>query len=96
MTHLVLMKFQDNFLNDANLSEISEAYQELKKALPEEIYNVNIYRNIVARESNMDIMIELELKNADSLPIYLTHPIHQAISTKMNPYVITRVSFDHV
>ena len=44
----------------------------------------------------MDIMIAVELKNADSLPIYLTHPIHQAISTKMNPYVITRVSFDHV
>lgn len=95
MIHLVLMKFQDNFLDDDHFSQITAAYQELKQTLPEEIYNVNIYRNIVARESNMDIMIELELKNADSLPIYLTHPIHQAISTKMNPYVINRVSFDY-
>lgn len=95
MTHLVLMKFQENFLDEDNFIQIKEAYQELKEALPEEIIDIQLYRNIIDRESNMDILIKLELKNADSLPIYLRHPIHQAISTKMNPYVTTRVSFDH-
>lgn len=95
MTHLVLMKFQENFLDEDNFIQIKEAYQELKEALPEEIIDIQLYRNIIDRESNMDILIKLELKNADSLPIYLRHTIHQAISTKMNPYVTTRVSFDH-
>ena len=95
MTHLVLMKFQENFLDENNFAQIKEAYQELKKALPEEIFQVQIYRNIISRASNMDILIELELRNADSLPIYLQHTIHQAISGKMNPYVTNRVSFDH-
>ena len=95
MTHLVLMKFQENFLDENNFSQITKAYQELKQALPEEIYDVNIYRNIISRESNMDVMIALNLKNADSLPVYLKHPIHQAISEKMNPYITNRVSFDH-
>ena len=95
MTHYVLMKYQPGFFDEACFQEISAAFAQLKDALPEEILQVRIYKNCIEREFNMDIMIELELSRAESLGIYLNHPIHLAISGKINPFVINRVSFDH-
>lgn len=95
MTHLVLMKYQPGFFDEACFQEISEAFSQLKAALPEEILRAQVYKNCVEREFNMDILIELELSRPESLAIYLAHPIHVAISSKMNPFITNRVSFDY-
>ena len=95
MTHLVLMKFQEGYFTDACFDEINQAFVQLKQALPAEILDANVYKNIITRNTNMDILIQLHLSRFESLDIYLNHPIHQAIGAKMNPYIITRVSFDY-
>ena len=95
MKHFVLLKFAPAYLTAENYLEITNAFQNLKNALPEHIQNAIVHQNIVERAGNMDIMIELDLTSADSLPIYLNHPIHQAIGEKMNPHIISRVSFDY-
>lgn len=95
MTHLVLLKFEAGYLNTEHFCKIEHTFSELKNALPGHITNVHIYQNTVSRASNMDIMIELELSSADSLSVYLNHPIHLKLGEEMNPHVTNRVSFDY-
>lgn len=95
MKHFVLLKFEPSYLTEEIYLEIETAFAELKKALPDDVLAAIVHKNIIARESNMDIMIEMELKSSASLPTYLNHPIHQAIGAKMNPHITNRVSFDY-
>ena len=95
MKHFVLLKFDPAYLTNENYHEIETAFRDLKNALPANIKNAIVHRNIIDRASNMDIMIEMELDSAESLPIYLNHPIHLAIGEKMNPHITNRVSFDY-
>ncbi len=95
MTHLVLLKFEPGYLTEEHFAEIVQAFHELKAALPNHIAGVQIHKNEIVRDSNMDIMIELELLLADSLSSYLNHPIHLKLGEKMNPHTINRVSFDY-
>lgn len=95
MKHFVLLKFDPAYLTAENYHEIETAFKDLKKALPNNVKNTVVHRNIIDRASNMDIMIEMELDSAESLSIYLNHPIHLAIGKKMNSHIINRVSFDY-
>ena len=95
MKHFVLLKFEPSYLTEEIYLEIETAFAELKKALPDDILAAIVHKNIIARESNMDIMIEMDLKSSASLHTYLNHPVHQAIGAKMNPHITNRVSFDY-
>ncbi len=95
MTHLVFMKFEDGYFSDAVFSEISEAFDRLAAALPDEILSVALRKNCVSRKFNMDMLIEMKLRGEDSLGIYLEHPIHLAIGEVMNPHIVNRASFDY-
>lgn len=95
MTHMVFMKFEDSYFNNDVFSKISDAFESLAKALPEEILSVSLRKNCVTRKFNMDMLIEMKLRGEDSLVVYLEHPIHLAIGEIMNPYIVNRASFDY-
>ena len=70
MKHFVLLKFEPSYLTEEIYLEIETAFAELKKALPDDILAAIVHKNIIARASNMDIMIEMDLKSSASLPTY--------------------------
>lgn len=94
MTHMVFMKFEDGYFCDKVFSEISEAFNRLAAALPDDILSVSLAKNCIERDANMDMLIEMRLKGEDSLGTYLHHPIHLAIGEVMNPHIVSRASFD--
>ncbi len=94
MRHMVMMKLEEGRFDERAEADYRETFAKLKEALPEEILSVRVIRNCVARPQNMDVLIEMELKDEDSLPKYLKHPLHVAIGGRYNPYVVRIASFD--
>ena len=95
MIHMVFMKFEEGFFSEQIIEEITDAFSRLRKALPGNILDVEIKSNCIQRDANMDLLIRMELTNADSLPLYLSHPIHRNIGEKINPHIVNRCSFDY-
>ena len=94
MRHIVMMKLEPGLFNDAAEADYRETFAALQAALPEEILAVRVCRNCVLREANMDVMVEMRLKDAESLSKYLRHPLHVAIGERYNPHVLRIASFD--
>ncbi|MCI8590311.1 MAG: hypothetical protein HFE77_06330 [Clostridiales bacterium] len=94
MKHLVLMKFQPNAYNIRVKEEIENTYRKIKHDLPDILLSYVIREKCLAGRG-MDLLIELTLTNPNVLEQYLTHPAHQAISEKYNPYLQERCSFDY-
>ena len=94
MRHFVGMKFEPGYFSPAVFEEIAAAFAALREALPEEILACVVHRTIVEREQNLDLLIEMELKDRASLEKYLPHPIHRGIGEVMNPHVVKIASFD--
>ena len=93
MIHYILFRFQPGYMNDALFEKYSTAYAEMVEKIPC-IRSAQVKKNLVARDANMDLMVEVELESQESLAAYLAHPLHQAISEEINPYVLSRCSFD--
>ena len=94
MRHFVLMKLKDGAFDAAAEADYRETFEALKRALPEDVLDARVIRNIVSRQSSMDVMIALRLKDASSLNKYLSHPLHVAIGERYNPFVENIASFD--
>ena len=95
MTHMVFMKFETGFLNEDVVQRIGKAFDDLQEALPEEILRHRVLRNCIDRDTNLDLLIELELRGRESLAVYLHHPIHAALGALLNPHITGRYSFDY-
>ena len=94
MKHFVLMRLQPGVFDEKAERDYRETFEALRKALPEEILDVTVRRNVVDRPQNMTVMIEMTLKDRDSLQKYLTHPLHVGIGQRYNPFVEAIASFD--
>ncbi len=95
MTHMVFMKFEAGFFSPAVFQEISDGFCRLQEAMPQEIASVHVRKNCITRESNMDLMIQMELQDTEALEQYLSHPIHLELGRIMNPHIVQRCSFDY-
>ena len=95
MIHMVFMKFEDGFFDSTVTARIAAAFRELRDALPEQILSAEVRENCIARETNMDLLIRMELSGEDALDAYLAHPVHRAIGEVMNPHIVNRCSFDY-
>lgn len=94
MIHYVLAKLKPGCLDTARKQYIEETFQSMAGCVPG-YRSVQVYYNVVERDSNMDLMIRIELDSADCLPGYLNHPIHKAYAEQMKPWVEKLVMFDH-
>lgn len=95
MIHMVFMKFEEGFFSPDVFREIEDAFQCLQQTLPNEIVSVQVLENCVSREGNMDLLIQMELQNTQSMEQYLNHPVHLKIGAVMNPHIVQRCSFDY-
>ena len=94
MKHFVLMRLQPGVFDEEAERDYRETFEALQKALPEEILDVTVRRNVVDRPQNMTVMIEMSLKDQASLQKYLSHPLHIGIGQRYNPFVEAIASFD--
>ena len=61
----------------------------------EGIVNPQVYRNIVSREGNMDLMITVEMRSLEDLKTYLESPEHAELQERYKDLVELQISFDH-
>ena len=94
MKHYVLLKLKPGTDLEAAYRKVSDTYQKLDETLPF-LYNPQVYRNCVERDSNFDIMASIELGSEEELHAYLTHPLHMQMAADMKDALCGRTSFDH-
>lgn len=94
MRHFVFLKFKDGYFDSAVFNYISETFNKLQSVIPQEIKACRVSKNCVDRAQNMELMIEMQLKDRGSLDKYLKHPLHMAIGERMNSHLASIFSFD--
>ncbi len=94
MTHYVLLKFTDDTDKDAAERLVRDTYASLDRELSY-LHDPAVYRNIVDRDSNADIMAVIRLDGQEYLKPYLTHPLHMNMANELKESIVSRVSFDH-
>lgn len=92
--HYVLMRLKPGVFDEQAERDYRETFEKLREALPKDVLSVSVRRNVVDRPQNMTVMIEMTLKDQDSLKKYLTHPLHIGIGQRYNPFVEAIASFD--
>lgn len=94
MKHCVLFKFEPGYYNEDVLNYTKEVFCSIAERL-DGIVSLNVYSNCVVRDSNMDMMVEMELENKDALASYLNDNLHKAFVNKTDNHLVSRVSFDY-
>ena len=94
MRHYVLLKFEPNYYNKDVVDFTKNTFNKIKDSL-DGIFNVKVLRNCIERDSNMDIMIEMELKDEESLTAYLEHELHLKYASVIDKHIVSKVSFDY-
>jgi len=94
--HLVLFKFEKNYMSQELLMKAEEVFFLLKKELPDDITEVEVHENCVARDMNLELIVLMTLAGEESLDTYLNHPLHVALVKEWIPHIIQRVSFDYM
>ncbi len=94
MKHYVLLKLKPGTDLDAAYTKVATTYQKLDETLPF-LHNPQVFRNVVQRDSNFDIMATIEVANEEELHAYLTHPLHMQMAADMKDDLCGRTSFDH-
>lgn len=95
MNHIVVFKFEENFMDAALVDNAKKVFQQLKRELPQDVLQVGVYENIVERDTNYDLLVSMELAKRDSLDKYLNHPIHVALVKDWIPHISSRASLDY-
>lgn len=95
MKHIVLFRFQPGYMNEQVLERGRNAFEQLRQALPDDIRSVELRQNIVPREGNFDLAVEMDLVAQAALDIYLKHPIHTALVQEWVPHLSGRASIDY-
>lgn len=94
MVHYLLLKFKENTLTENVINGFAEKFDQLEKH-HEGLVNPQIYRNIVSREGNMDMMITIEYRSLEDLKAYLESAERAELQEKYGEIVETQFSFDH-
>ena len=94
MTHYLLMKFTPGYMGDTLFDLARETYEELARQVPG-VHKVRVERNCVARDSNADLMVCMDLINKDALDTYLDHPLHRNFAAQVESCLVMRLTFDH-
>ena len=94
MVHYLLLRFKENALTESIIDVFADKFESLEKQ-HEGIVNPQVYRNIVSREGNMDLMITVEMRSLEDLKTYLESPEHAELQERYKDLVEFQISFDH-
>ncbi len=94
MKHYVMLKFRPGFYNEEILGYTKEIFSEIEKQILN-VKNVSVFSNCIERDANMDMMIEMDVENEETLQAYLSHELHKEFVNTTDKHVVLRVSFDY-
>ena len=93
MFHYVLFKLRPGFTAEDMKRLYDCTYARLSEAVPE-ITATSFRKNCITRDSNMDVLITLQMTSPSGLESYLKHPLHLKFVEDTCEHVIQKVSFD--
>ena len=94
MVHYLLLRFKEDALTDGIIDTFIEKFEAIEKKY-EGIVNPQVYRNIVSRGNNMDLMVTIEVSSFEDLKNYLESAEHIELMERYKDLVELQVSFDH-
>ena len=94
MVHYLLLRFKENALTESIIDVFADKFESLEKQ-HEGIVNPQVYRNIVSREGNMDLMITVEMRSLEDLKTYLESPEHAELQERYKDPAALQTSFAH-
>jgi hypothetical protein len=90
--HVVMWRFMEEN-KEANMHKARELLLALPAIIPE-IKKMNVYFDALGKDAAMDVMLEVELENAEALGIYAVHPEHVKVAGFIKSVVESRVVLD--
>ena len=93
LCHYVFFKYEEGFLDEEKINEMRDVFDTVLKDV-DGAENYEIVKNAVERDSNMDLMVKMELADEKALREYLSHPDHVAIGKRYAPHITKIFSFD--
>ncbi len=93
LTHYVLFKYKEGFFSDEKLSEMKSVFDRVCRDV-DGVEGYTIDKNAVSRDSNMDLMVTMLLRDETALRAYVSHPAHVEISQRYAPNIVKICSFD--
>lgn len=94
MVHYLLLRFKENTLTEEVINVFADKFEQLAKQY-DGMNNPQLYRNIVSRDGNMDLMITLEMRGLEDLKLYLESEEHISLQEIYGDIVEQQISFDH-
>ncbi len=94
MVHYLLLRFKEDTLSDSVIDAFADGYESLEKQ-HEGIVNPQVYRNIVGRPDNMDLMITVEMRSLEDLKTFLESPEVAELQERYKDIIEEQFSFDH-
>lgn len=94
MKHIVLLKFIPNYYCEDVFKHTQDVFSRIAEKVDAIVY-ADVYSNCVVRDTNMDLMVEIKLKNKEALESYLNDDLHIAFAKSTENYLALRVSFDY-
>lgn len=92
MKHFVLLKFKSNFYNEEVYNYTKNVFYNISKL--DNIENVQVFKNCNERDSNVDIMVEMKVKDKDALAFYLQHDLHRDFVNRVDNHLALKITFD--
>ena len=93
LKHYVFFKYEEGFLNDEKIAEMKAVFDAVCRDV-EGALSYKITKNAIERDSNMDLMVTMELCDEEALFSYLSHREHVAIGKRYAPHITKIFSFD--
>lgn len=91
MKHLIIVKFKEE-ISDKIIADIDTLF---KKALQiDGIYDIHIYKNIIALSNRYDLIIEIEMEK-EALKLFDSSEIHHKWKEQYSPYIESKIIFDY-
>lgn len=92
MKHYILLKFKSNYLDEEIFSYIEKVFDDISAL--KNVEHVEIKKNCIQGHSNMDVMIEMIIKNEETLKFYLDHDLHRNFVRTVSEHVLLKIAFD--
>ena len=90
--HVVMWHFKEEN-KEANMQKARELLLALPAMIPE-IKKMDVYFDALGKNGAMDVMLEVELENAEALNTYAVHPEHVKVAGFIRGVVESRVVLD--
>lgn len=94
MKHIVIFKFKEEAYTREFFQYTHDSFTEMVKHITG-VNGFKLIENIMDRDANGQLMLEVDLETKEMLEVYLDHPLHVAYANFIKPILIQKISLDY-